>query len=104
MKITGNGYEITRYISEKIVSPANETSVKTSTQNNIAPESREDAIVNLSEASKEVQKAIEVIDSQPDVRLDMVNAIQEEIEKGAYEVNTEKTAEKILGYYIDEKV
>lgn len=104
MKITGNGYEITRYISEKVVNPANETSVKTCTQNNISPESSEDAIVNLSEASKEVQKAREVIESQPDVRLDMVNAIQEEIEKGAYEVNTEKTAEKILGYYIDEKV
>ncbi len=104
MKITGNGYEITRYISEKIVSPTNEASVKTGTQNNIATESREDAIVNLSEASKEVQKAREVIESQPDVRLDMVNAIQEEIEKGAYEVNTEKTAEKMLGYYIDEKV
>ncbi len=104
MKITGNGYEITRYISEKVVSPANETSVKTCTQNNIPTESREDAIVNLSEASKEVQKAREVIESQPDVRLDMVNAIQEEIEKGAYEVNTEKTAEKMLGYYIDEKV
>ena len=104
MKITGNGYEITRFISEKVVSPANETYVKTSTQNNISPESREDAIVNLSEASKDVLKAREVIESQPDVRLDMVNTIQEEIEKGAYKVNTEKTAEKILGYYIDEKV
>ena len=104
MKITGNGYEITRYISEKVVSPTNETSVTTPTQNNISPESREDTIVNLSEASKDVQKAREVIDSQPDVRLDMVNALQEKIEKGAYEVDVQKTAEKILGYYIDEKV
>ena len=104
MKIIGNGYEITRYISEKVVSPANETSVKTSTQNNISPESREDAIVNLSEASKEVQKAREVIESEPDVRLEKVRAIQEEIERGAYEVDAEKTAEKMLGYFIDEMV
>ena len=104
MKISGNGYEITRYISEKVVSPANETSIKTPTQNDISTGSREDAIVNLSEASKEVQRAREVIESQPDVRLDKINAIQEEIEKGAYEVDVQKTAEKILGYYIDEKV
>ena len=104
MKITGNGYEITRFISEKVVSPANQTSVKTSTQNNISPEPTEDAIVNLSEASKDVQKAREIIESQPDVRLDKVNAIQKDIEKGAYEVDVQKTAEKILRYYIDEKV
>ena len=104
MKITGNGYEITRFISEKVVSPANQTSVKTSAQNNISPEPTEDAIVNLSEASKDVQKAREIIESQPDVRLDKVNAIQKDIEKGAYEVDVQKTAEKILRYYIDEKV
>ncbi len=104
MKITGNGYEITKYINEKVLSPGKEESEKTSTQSNIPSGSMGDAIVDLSEASKEVQKAREAIESEPDVRLEKVHAIQEEIERGVYEVDTEKTADKMLGYFIDETV
>lgn len=104
MKITGNGYEITKYINETALSPGKEQTEKTSTEGNIPPESKGDVIVNLSEASKEVQKARDVIESEPDVRLEKVRAIQEEIERGAYEVDAEKTAEKMLGYFIDEMV
>lgn len=102
MKITGNGYEIIRYINEKVLSPGNKESEKISSQSNILPRSTGDAVVDLSEASKEVHKAREVIDSEPDVRLEKVRAIQQEIERGVYEVDAEKTAEKMLGYFIDE--
>lgn len=102
MKITGNGYEIIRYINEKVLSPGSEEYEKISTQSNILPRSTGDAVVDLSEASKEVHKAREVIDSEPDVRLEKVRAIQQEIERGVYEVDAEKTAEKMLGYFIDE--
>jgi negative regulator of flagellin synthesis FlgM len=104
MKITGNGYEISRYIGEKVLSPGKEESENTSAQTNIPPESTGDAVVNLSEASKEVQRAREVIESEPDVRLEKVRAVQEEIETGVYEVDAEKTADKMLGYFIDEMV
>lgn len=104
MKITGNGYEITKYINEKVLSPGKEESGKTSTQSNIPPESTGDAVVDLSEASKEVQKAREAIESEPDVRLEKVHAIQEEIERGVYEVDAQKTADKMLGYFIDEMI
>ena len=104
MKITGNGYEITKYINETALSPAKEQAEKTSPEGNIPSESKGDAIVNLSEVSKEVRKARDVIESEPDVRLEKVRAIQEEIESGAYEVDAKKTAEKMLGYFIDEMV
>jgi negative regulator of flagellin synthesis FlgM len=104
MKITGDGYEITRYINKKVLSPGKERSEKTSTQSNVYPESMGDTIVNLSEVSKEVQKAREVIESEPNVRLEKVRAIQEEIERGVYEVSAEETAYKILGYFIDEMI
>jgi len=104
MKITGNGYEITRYIGEKVLSPGKEESEKTSTQSNIPPESTGDAVVDLSQVSKEVQRAREVIESEPDVRLEKALAIQEGIERGVYEVDAEKTADKMLGYFIDEMV
>ncbi len=102
MKITGNGYEITKYINQTAVRPGKEHAEKTSTQGNIPPESTGDAIVNLSNASKEVQKAREIIESEPDIRSEKVRAIQEEIEKGAYKIDYDKTAEKMLGYFIDE--
>lgn len=104
MKITGNGYEITKYINETVLSPDKEQAEKTTTQGNIPTESKGDAIVNLSEASKEIQKAREVIESEPDIRWEKVRVIQEEIERGDYEVDVEKTAEKMLGYFIDEMV
>jgi negative regulator of flagellin synthesis FlgM len=105
MKITGNSYEISRYIGKKVLSPGKEDSEKTSAQINIPPESTGgDAVVNLSEASKEVQRAREVIESEPDVRLEKVRAVQEEIERGVYEVDAEKTADKMLGYFIEEMV
>lgn len=102
MKITGNGYEIIRYINEKVMSTGNEVSEKISTQSNILSRSTGGDVVELSEASKEVHKAREVIDSEPDVRLEKVRAIQQEIERGVYEVDAEKTAEKMLGYFINE--
>jgi negative regulator of flagellin synthesis FlgM len=104
MKITGSGYDINKYINETALSPGKERAEKTSTQGNVPPESKGDDIVNLSEASKEVQKAREVIESEPDIRLEKVRAIQEETERGTYKIDYDKTAEKMLGYFIDEIV
>jgi negative regulator of flagellin synthesis FlgM len=104
MKITDNGYEITRYINKKVLTPGKERSEKASAQSNVYPESMGDAIVNLSEVSKDIQKAREVIESEPDVRLEKVRAIQDELERGAYEVRAEEIAHKILGYFVDEMV
>ena len=104
MKITGNGYEIAKYVNETALSPGKEQTEKASSRSNVPTESKGDAIVHLSKASKEVQKAKEIIESEPAIRSEKVRAIQEEIEGGAYEVNAGKTAEKMLGYYIDETV
>jgi len=102
MKITGNGYEISKYISQTTLRPGKEEAGTASTKSNIPPESTSDAIVNLSEASREVQKARGAIDSEPDIRLEKVREIHQEIEKGVYEVDYDKTAEEMLGYFIDE--
>ena len=75
---------------------------KTSSPSNSSAESKGDAVVHLSKASQEVQKAKDVIEFEPDIRSEKVRAVQEEVDGGAYEVNAEKTAEKMLGYFIDE--
>ena len=90
MKITGNGYEISRYVGEKVLSPGKEDSEKTSAQSNIPPESTGDAVVNLSEVSKEVQRAREVIESEPDVRLERFAPSR----KGSKEESTKSTPRK----------
>lgn len=104
MKITGSGYEINKYINETVLSPGKERAEKTSSQGNVPAELKGDDIVSLSEVSKEVQKAREVIESEPDIRLEKIRAIQEEIGKGTYKMDYEKTAENMLGYFIDEIV
>ena len=61
-----------------------------------------DAIVNLSQASKEAQLAKEVIASAPEVREDKVAAIKEKIETGSYQVNNQAVAEKLVNAFIDD--
>jgi len=61
-----------------------------------------DAIVSISEASREVQRAKEVIMSEPDIRLEKVRAIREEIEAGTYEIYYNEIAENMLRFFIDE--
>jgi flagellar biosynthesis anti-sigma factor FlgM len=102
MKITGNGCEIIKYINEIAPSPGKEETEKPSTQSSTAPESKGDAIVNLSDTAKEVQQAQKVIESEPDIRSKKVLAIKEEVKRGTYEIDYYKTAEKMLGVFIDE--
>ncbi|HOT47729.1 MAG TPA: flagellar biosynthesis anti-sigma factor FlgM [Syntrophales bacterium] len=53
--------------------------------------------VNLSTTAKDVQTLKNAISSLPDVREDKVQALREQIEKGAYKVDAEKVAEKMVG-------
>lgn len=103
MKITGNDYEIARYVNET-TAPSQEKEQTEQTSALTPEESREDVIVELSEESKEVQKAKEAIESEPDVRSEEVSAIKKEIEEGNYEIDYDSTAEKMVGQFIDEIV
>jgi len=53
--------------------------------------------VNLSTTAKDVQTLKNAVSSLPDVREDKVQALREQIEKGAYKVDAEKVAEKMVG-------
>jgi negative regulator of flagellin synthesis FlgM len=58
--------------------------------------------VNLSTASKEVQTAIEIIASEPDVREDKVAELRKRIESDNYTVDNKAVADKIVESFIDE--
>jgi len=63
-----------------------------------------DAVVRLSEASKEAQRIKDVITSQPEVREDKVASAREKIESGEYAVDYEGVADKLVNAFIDDLI
>ncbi len=52
--------------------------------------------VVISDAAKRVQEAKKQLDDLPDVRADKVAQLKKQIESGTYEINAEKTADKMI--------
>ncbi len=50
----------------------------------------------LSSKAKDIQRAQEAVRSAPDIRVDKVNRIKQQLSDGTYQVNTRDVAEKIL--------
>ena len=52
--------------------------------------------VEISADSKDIQKISELLHSSPDVRMELVAALKEQIERGEYQVDSRKLAEKLI--------
>ncbi|MBW2036659.1 MAG: flagellar biosynthesis anti-sigma factor FlgM [Deltaproteobacteria bacterium] len=104
MKITGSGYEIAKYVEGAAAKHANETTGKAAKTPDVAAEPRESTIVDLSDRAKEIQIAEEAMRSEPDIRTEKVDEIRGRVENGTYEIDYEKTAEKMLSVFLDEIV
>lgn len=103
MKIT-SGNEIANYVNRSSLGESKKAGDKTEKSENHHQEQKEGAVVDLSQKSLDVQKAQAVIHSEPDIRMEKVKAIKERIEKGEYEIDYGKTAEKILQSFTDDLV
>ncbi len=57
-----------------------------------APEEK----VNLSTKARDIQQLRDAINQLPDVREDKVRELKDQVEKGAYDVNGQKVAEKMV--------
>lgn len=101
MKVTSSD-EIAKYINETAVTRTKGLAQEGSKPADVGQKSEEDTIVNLSQRSKEVQKAEKAIESEPDIRSEKVQAIKNEIENGTYKIDYEKTAEKMLKAFFEE--
>ncbi len=102
MKVTGRD-EVSRYANQKALAATKETPEEARKRSEVVRESHEDAAVcSFSQRSRDVQKAHEAIESEPDVRMGRVRAIRAKIEKGAYEIDYDRTAEKMLKAFTDE--
>ncbi|WP_456432923.1 flagellar biosynthesis anti-sigma factor FlgM [Thermosulfuriphilus sp.] len=52
--------------------------------------------VDISQTSKDIKKVQAVLENTPDVRVDKVRAIKEQIEAGTYQVDSKKVAQAML--------
>ncbi|MGQ9846222.1 MAG: flagellar biosynthesis anti-sigma factor FlgM [Bacteroidales bacterium] len=52
--------------------------------------------VALSSQSKEMQKIYDTLKETPDIRKEKVNALKQAIQKGEYNIDSQKLAEKML--------
>ena len=58
--------------------------------------------IAISSKAKDIQKATEAVNAAPDIRIEKVDRIKEQITNGSYNVSSEKLAEKILENIISE--
>ena len=58
--------------------------------------------IAISSKAKDIQKATEAVNTAPDIRIEKVDRIKEQITNGTYSVSSEQLAEKILENIITE--
>lgn len=101
MKVSGKN-EISKYINNTILTRTEKPVKQAPTPAEVPPKSKRDTTVSLSQRAKEVLKAHEAMQSEPDVRLEKVRAVQDNIKNGTYEIDYDKTAENMLKVFSDE--
>ena len=108
MKIENN---YTNYELEKIsprtdqpaVEPGGESPSQSKSKSSQGTEgSARDAIVNLSQASKEALLIEKTISNTPDIRQDKVLALKEKIMNGQYKVDAQAIAEKMVDHFAED--
>jgi len=101
MKISGSN-EIGNYVNKSHTGETKKTGDKTGAMKERQQQPREGAIVDISQRSKDVQKVQKAILGEPEVRMEKVKTIKEQIEKGEYKIDYDGTAEKILKAFFDD--
>ncbi len=84
--------------TEKVQVRKSEDSVAATPEKSGQPTDR----VVLSAGSLEVQKAKDILEQTPDVRMDRVQALKEEIARGEYQVDPRRLADKMMGSLLSE--
>jgi len=96
------GHGMTKWVNGTALSPLKQQDEKAFSQSNVLAELQGNTFVNFSDTSDHVRRGERDIDSEPDIRLDKVYAIRQEIQSGAYNVDYDKIAENVLDVFMDE--
>lgn len=98
-------YEVNKYLSQTSPKAAENVDEKPPAENQKVEETNrtdQDAIVSISQASREAQQIQGVLETTPEVRADKVSALKEKIESGQYEIDNEAVADKLVDSFINE--
>jgi negative regulator of flagellin synthesis FlgM len=96
-------YEINKCLPKSPPNPVEKVDEKgVSNEQKVQGSADQDAIVNLSQASKEAQKIREIMASEPDVREDKVADLKNRIESGQYTIDHARVADKLVDELIKE--
>ena len=100
MEIPGNDFRI----KGKTVQDRIKVGDKTATSKSLGGTSSTDGTeqIAISSRAKDIQKATEAVNAAPDIRIEKVNQIKEQIANGTYKVSSEQLAEKIIENIITE--
>jgi len=102
MKINPNDSHY--HINQNIVNTPKSTDVQRINNDKstspVQPPESEDVVVSISQKSKEIQIAKEVIQSEPEIRTNKVQEIKERIADGRYNINYESISEKIIKEFL----
>jgi negative regulator of flagellin synthesis FlgM len=96
-------YEINKCLPKSPPNPVEKVDEKgVSNEQKVQGSADQDAIVNLSQASKEAQKIREIMAYEPDVREDKVADLKNRIESGQYTIDHARVADKLVDELIKE--
>ena len=100
MEIPGNNYRV----KGKTIQDRIKVGEKTDTSKSLGGTSSTggNEHIAISSKARDIQKATELINAAPDIRIEKVDRIKEQIENGSYIVPSEQLAEKILENIIKE--
>jgi negative regulator of flagellin synthesis FlgM len=100
MEIPGNNYRVKgKPIQDRI--KVGDKTAATKSQSGTSSTGGAEHIA-ISSKAKDIQKATEAVNAAPDIRIEKVGRIKEQITNGTYSVSSEQLAEKILENIIKE--
>ena len=100
MEIPGNNYRAKVKTIQDRIKVGDKTDTSKSVGGTSSTGSTEH--IAISSKAKDIQKATEAVNAAPDIRIEKVDRIKEEISNGTYSVSSEQLAEKILENIITE--
>ena len=100
MEILGNDFRIKGKTLQDRVKVGDKTAT-TKSQGSTSSTSGTEQIA-ISSKAKDIQKATEAVNAAPDIRIEKVDRIKDQIADGSYRVSSEQLAEKVLQNIITE--
>ena len=100
MEIPGNNYRVKGKTIQDRIKVGDKTDTSKSLGGTSSTGSSEH--IAISSKAKDIQQATEAVNAAPDIRIEKVDRVKEQIANGSYSVSSQQLAEKILENIITE--